>query len=177
MPSRRSFVKQSFGIAVLGGALPEIFARAASAQPLVGAGEADQGNVLVVVQLGGGNDGLNTVIPFTDDGYHRVRPAIGIAEKAALPIDDRIALNPVMAPMLELYKEGKLAIVQGVGYPNPNRSHFESTQILETGSPDRPATYGWLGRYLDRTEPPAQANAAAAGTAPSFRAVSLLDIV
>jgi uncharacterized protein (DUF1501 family) len=66
-----------------------------------------------------------------------------------LKIDDRIGLNPVMTGLDDLYKDGRVAIVQGVGYPNPNRSHFEATQIWETASPEAPATNGWLGRYLD----------------------------
>jgi uncharacterized protein (DUF1501 family) len=174
MSSRRVFISRSLGVAVLGGTLPSFLARAADAQALPSLGSTiDPDNVLVVVQMGGGNDGLNTVVPYSDDAYHRVRPTIGIAERSVLPIDERIGLNPAMAPLLELYKEGHLAIVQGVGYPNPNRSHFEATQIWETASPDRPVSTGWLGRYLDRIVP--------AQTAPSdaglFSAVSLGDTV
>jgi len=174
MSSRRVFISRSLGVAVLGGTLPSFLARAADAQALPALGSTiDPDNVLVVVQMGGGNDGLNTVVPYSDDAYHRVRPTIGIADKSVLTIDERIGLNPAMAPLLELYKEGHLAIVQGVGYPNPNRSHFEATQIWETASPDRPVSTGWLGRYLDRVVP--------AQTAPSdaglFSAVSLGDTV
>jgi len=174
MSSRRVFISRSLGVAVLGGTLPSFLARAADAQALPALGSTiDPDNVLVVVQMGGGNDGLNTVVPYSDDAYHRVRPTIGIADKSVLTIDERIGLNPAMAPLLELYKEGHLAIVQGVGYPNPNRSHFEATQIWETASPDRPVSTGWLGRYLDRVVP--------AQTAPSdaglFLAVSLGDTV
>jgi len=175
MASRRVFISRSLGVAVLGGTLPSFFGQAAVADPLPALGSTiDPRNVLVVVQMGGGNDGLNTVVPYGDDAYHRVRPAIGIDEKAALKIDDRIGLNPVMAGLNELYQEGRLAIVQGVGYPNPNRSHFEATQIWETASPDRPVATGWLGRYLDRIVP-------ASTTTPSgaalFTAVTLGDTV
>jgi uncharacterized protein (DUF1501 family) len=167
--SRRSFLTHSLGIAVLGGTLPLGLARAAAAQSLPTLGRSvDPRNVLVVVQLAGGNDGLNTVVPWSDDAYHRVRPAIGIAPNAVLKLDDRIGLNPALAGLMELYREGRVALVQGVGYPNPNRSHFEATQIWETASPDRPLPTGWLGRYLDRTFP--------AGTkAPAFEAVALGD--
>jgi uncharacterized protein (DUF1501 family) len=174
MSSRRVFISRSLGVAVLGGTLPSFLARAADAQALPALGSTiDPDNVLVVIQMGGGNDGLNTVVPFSDDAYHRVRPTIGIAEKSVLPIDERIGLNPSMAPQLELYKEGHLAIVQGVGYPNPNRSHFEATQIWETASPDRPVSTGWLGRYLDRVVPASTA----ASDADLFSAVSLGDTV
>jgi uncharacterized protein (DUF1501 family) len=154
MATRRVFISQTLGIAVLGGSMPSFLAAAADAQPLLALGSSvDPRNVLLVIQMGGGNDGLNTIVPYSDDGYHRVRPAIGIAETAVLRIDDRIGLNPVMAPLDDLFKDGRVAIVQGVGYPNPNRSHFEATQIWETASPENPVSYGWLGRYLDRTVP------------------------
>jgi uncharacterized protein (DUF1501 family) len=153
MLKRRTFISQSLAGAVLGGALPLELARAASAQPLPSLGSTvDPRNVLVVVQMAGGNDGLNTVVPYGDDGYHRVRPVIGIAPAAVLRLNDRVGLNPVMAPLVEMFKEGQVALVQGVGYPNPNRSHFEATQIWETAATDRPTTTGWLGRYLDATD-------------------------
>jgi len=175
MTSRRAFISRSLGIAVLGGTMPSFFGKAAFADPLPALGSTlDPRNVLVVVQMGGGNDGLNTIVPYSDDAYHRVRSAIGIAENSVLKIDDRIGLNPVMTAMNELYKEGRLAIVQGVGYPNPNRSHFEATQIWETASPDRPVTTGWLGRYLDRTIP---ASATGADNSNLFTAVTLGDTV
>ncbi len=179
MPSRRAFISESLGIAVLGGAMPSFFGKAAFADPLPALGSSiDPGTVLVVVQMGGGNDGLNTVVPYSDDAYHRVRSAIGIAENSVLKIDDRIGLNPVMTGMNELFKEGHLAIVQGVGYPNPNRSHFEATQIWETASPERPVTYGWLGRYLDRIVPASAPNTLDANAqADLFTALTLGDTV
>ena len=130
--------------------------------------------MLLVVQMGGGNDGLNTVVPYSDDAYHRVRPTIAIPAAGVLRIDERIGLNPVMAPFDDLFKDGRLAIVQGVGYPNPNRSHFEATQIWETASPLNPVSYGWLGRYLDRV---ATAQRAARDDGDIFRAVTLGDTV
>jgi uncharacterized protein (DUF1501 family) len=133
MSDRRSFLRRSLGVAVLGGTLPAAFMRAAAAQSLPALGSTiDPSNVLVVIAMSGGNDGLNTVVPWSDDAYHRARPVIGIADSAVLKLNDRIGLNPALAGLNELYAQGRLAIVQGVGYANPNRSHFEATQIWET---------------------------------------------
>src|SRR5271156_3829996 len=174
MTSRRTFLNQSLSIAVVGGSVPSFLARAACAQPLPSFGTSiDAGNVLLVIQMGGGNDGLNTVIPYGDDTYHRLRPTIGVAETAVLQIDDTVGLNPAMAALDDLFKDGHVAIVQGVGYPNPNRSHFEATEIWETASPDRPVTNGWLGRYLDATGSPA----AGSGATNLFSAVAIGDLV
>lgn len=169
MPNRRKFLQNACTCAVLGGAAPAIFSAAAGAQTLPSFGSTvDPRNVLVVVQMGGGNDGLNTVVPYSDDAYGRARPTLRLADKDVLRIDERIGFNAALASLMELYKQGNLAIVQGVGYPHPNLSHFEATQIWETASPSAPSTTGWLGRYLDKTQP-AQANL--------FRAVALGDVL
>jgi len=108
------------------------------------------GTILVVLQLAGGNDGLNTVVPYADDAYHRARPRLALPNEQILTIDHHVGLNPKLAGLKSLYEEGHLAIVQGVGYPNPNRSHFRSTEIWQTASDaDRNETHGWLGRYFD----------------------------
>jgi uncharacterized protein (DUF1501 family) len=145
---RTAFLSRSLGAAALGGALPFAFVRAAYADPAPGAG-ADPANALVVVQMSGGNDGLNTIVPYADDAYHRARPAIGVDPATVLRIDERIGWNPALAGLAELYAEGRVAILQGVGYPEPNLSHFEATEIWETASPVKPQQYGWIGRYLD----------------------------
>lgn len=107
-------------------------------------------SILVLVQLAGGNDGLNTVIPFEDADYYRLRPTLGIPKDQVLPISDTLGLHPSMTAMRGLFKDGKLAVVQNVGYPNPNRSHFRSTEIWETASAsDEFASTGWVGRFLD----------------------------
>ena len=107
-------------------------------------------SILVLVQLAGGNDGLNTLIPFEDADYYRLRPTLGIAKDKVLRASDTLGLHPAMAAMHGLLNDGKLAIVQNVGYPNPNRSHFRSTEIWETASAsDDVAATGWIGRYLD----------------------------
>ena len=107
-------------------------------------------SILVIVQLAGGNDGLNTLIPFEDAEYYRLRPTIGITKDKVLATGDTTGLHPAMTGLHRLYGEGKLAIVQNVGYPNPNRSHFRSTEIWETASAsDEFAASGWVGRFLD----------------------------
>jgi uncharacterized protein (DUF1501 family) len=112
------------------------------------------GKILVVVQLAGGNDGLSTVVPYGDDTYHRARPAIGQDAKAVLKINDYVGLHPNLAPMKAMYDNGHLAIVQGVGYPNPNRSHFRSMDIWQSAQPDRDVvSSGWIGRYFDNACP------------------------
>jgi len=107
-------------------------------------------SILVLVQLAGGNDGLNTLIPYEDANYYRLRPNLGIAKEQVLPTTQTVGLHPSCAALDGLYKDGKLAIVQNVGYPNPNRSHFRSTEIWETASDSATfASTGWIGRYLD----------------------------
>ncbi len=107
-------------------------------------------SVLVLVQLAGGNDGLNTVVPFEDAAYYNLRPTLAVPKAQALRLTATAGLNPACAPLAALYKSGKLAIVQNVGYPNPNRSHFRSTEIWETASAaDQSLSTGWVGRYLD----------------------------
>ncbi len=106
--------------------------------------------ILVVVQLGGGNDGLNAVIPYTQDAYYRVRPTLAVPQKDIVRISDELGLHPSLAKAKELYDQGAMAIVQGVGYPNPSRSHFRSMEIWQTADPEgRVARYGWIGRYFD----------------------------
>src|SRR5215469_1887020 len=106
--------------------------------------------ILVVLQLAGGNDGLNTVIPFEDDLYFKARPTLGIPKGQVLSLDQVVGLNPALAPLKGLYDSGNLAIIQGVGYPNPNRSHFRSTEIWQTASDSESfEKYGWIGRYFD----------------------------
>ena len=108
------------------------------------------GTILVVLQMAGGNDGLNMIVPFADDAYHRARPRLSLPADQILKIDNYVGLNPKLAGLKSLYDEGHVAIVQGVGYPNPNRSHFRSTEIWQTASDaDRPLSDGWIGRYFD----------------------------
>ncbi len=106
---------------------------------------------LVLVTLYGGNDGLNTVIPYADAAYHDARPEIAYAPDKVLHLDDQIGLNPSMKGLAGLFQEKKLAIVRGIEYAKPDHSHFRSMDIWQTGSPDKPVNTGWLGRWLDAT--------------------------
>jgi uncharacterized protein (DUF1501 family) len=105
--------------------------------------------VLVVCQLSGGNDGLNTVVPYAQKRYYTLRPTLGLDDANVLKIDDQIGFHPALDGLSELYREGKVAVIQNVGYPRPNRSHFESMAIWQSASPDRTLRNGWVGRHLD----------------------------
>lgn len=106
--------------------------------------------VVVILQLSGGNDGLNTVIPYRNDLYYKARPKLGIAKDKALSITDEVGLHPALTGLKELYDDGNLAILNNVGYPNPDRSHFRSMDIWHTASQSNEYwTNGWVGRYLD----------------------------
>jgi uncharacterized protein (DUF1501 family) len=108
-------------------------------------------SILVVLQLSGGNDGLNTVVPFGNDLYYKARPTIGIAKDSTLKLNDEIGLHPSLAPLKSEFDAGHMAIIQNTGYPNPNRSHFRSMEIWHTAADaDGPSlSSGWLGRYFD----------------------------
>jgi len=106
--------------------------------------------VMVVLQLSGGNDGLNTVIPVRNDLYYSARPKLGIRKENALLLTDEVGLNPALAAFKDLYDDGSLGIMNGVGYPNPDRSHFRSMDIWQSASSSNEyINNGWLGRYLD----------------------------
>lgn len=156
LQTRREFLRST----VLGSALtwtvPSFLASTLSALHSEAADSATQittgrdASILVVLQMAGGNDGVNTVVPYANDFYHRARPRIGLNAQQVLALNDEVALHGAMKGFKELYDSGNLSIVQGVGYPNPNRSHFRSTEIWQTASDsDRIAKYGWLGRYFD----------------------------
>ena len=120
----------------------------------LGSESSRSGKVLVVIQLSGGNDGLNTVIPYGDDAYYRWRPTLGLPRSGLLRLNDHLALNSALQPLQDLFNQGQMAIVNEVGYPNPNRSHFRSMDIWQSGSDaDNYVQTGWLGRYLDSNCP------------------------
>ena len=107
--------------------------------------------VLVVLQLTGGNDGLNTVVPHRQDAYYRLRPTLGLARQDLHPLDDDHGLHPAASGLGELFQEGRLAVLHGVGGPRPERSHFRSLEIWHTAEPEAPAgEVGWLGRLVDQ---------------------------
>ena len=108
---------------------------------------------LVVIQLGGGNDALNTVIPYSDGLYYDYRPSVGIPEEDVIKINDEVGFRPGLEPIKNLWDQGKVAIIQGIGYPNPNRSHFRSMDIWHTALPDEIGQEGWLGQVIRELDP------------------------
>jgi uncharacterized protein (DUF1501 family) len=109
--------------------------------------------VLVVLQMSGAYDALNTIIPYNDPLYVDYRPVLKVEPEQVLPIDDKVGFNPAMAPIKELYDQGKVAVIQGIGYPNPIRSHFRSMDIWHTAEPEKMALDGWLGRAIRDLDP------------------------
>ena len=140
---RRKFIQTS-GLATAAMMIPNFL----KAQESLSALKTDK--ILIVIQLTGGNDGLNTVIPFENDLYYNARPQISIQKKEVLKLNNELGLNPVMQGFKELHDEGKLTVINNVGYPEPDRSHFRSMDIWQTASKSNEyKTTGWLGRYLD----------------------------
>jgi uncharacterized protein (DUF1501 family) len=139
MFTRRQFLKKSSLIA-LGTTLPEFLARTAYAA------EPGKDNILVVLEMTGGNDGLNTVIPFADERYYKLRPTIGIKKAEVRKVNDSIGLHPRLNGLSNLLQNQMLAVVLGIGYPNPDRSHFESMDRWQLGDPNRQQKAGWLAR-------------------------------
>jgi uncharacterized protein (DUF1501 family) len=143
MFTRRQFLTRSLkgaSLLALAPAVPQFLANTARAA------EAGKDTVLVVIELSGGNDGLNTVIPYADDLYHKARPTLRLTKEQVVKVDDHIGLNPGMRSFEQLLQRSELAIVQGVGYPNPDRSHFESMDIWQSADPRRKTRSGWIAR-------------------------------
>ena len=156
LTTRRDFLRTT----LLGGALtwtvPSFVAQTFSALHAAADGSLTQiatgkdSPILVLIQLAGGNDGLNAVVPYTNDFYYKARPTIAIPAEQVLRLNDTLGLNPAMAGFKNLFDAGHLSIINGVGYPNPNRSHFRATEIWQTASDsEKYLTDGWLGRYFD----------------------------
>ena len=118
----------------------------------------DNDRILVVLELSGGNDGLNTVVPYADDAYYRQRPTIGIKPQKLIKIDDHFGFNPGVQGFERLWKNGELAIVHGCGYENPSFSHFTSMAYWHTAAPNSGSDYGWVGRLADSMAPQARPN-------------------
>ncbi len=149
--TRREFIQNGLAFISLGLAMPTFLMRAAQAAPGDGLAAIPGGKILVVVEMSGGNDGLNTVIPYTDPAYAQLRPTIGLPSRDVIKIGSTVGLHPNLKPLQKLYDSGHLAVMTGVGYPNPNRSHFQSMDIWQTADPEvdiRERT-GWLARYFD----------------------------
>lgn len=157
MYSRRLFMRHGLLLSSAAASIPMFVGRSADAmvERMLNAGLTSlpgvpDDHVLVVVQLGGGNDGLNTVVPFGMDAYYKARPGIGIQAKDTLALSgvNGIGMHPALKSLKELFDNGQMSIVQGVGYPNPNRSHFKSMDIWQTADTSGTGD-GWLGRYVD----------------------------
>ncbi len=148
--TRRDFLRASggaLGFLAFSGFAPSLLAQSALKQ--LPKAEKDR-TILVLVQLAGGNDGLNTIVPFADDNYYRLRPSIGLKQDQLVDLSDTLGFHPSLDPMARLFYEGQLSVVQNVGYPNPNRSHFRSSEIWETATDSDVNGYtGWVGRYFD----------------------------
>ena len=143
--TRRDFIASGLVAASAGLIVPPVWAKS------VFAATADQihnDRVLVVLQMGGGNDGLNTVVPYTNSVYMDSRPQIGLKPETVLPIGSGLGLNPVMPGIKALFDQGMVSVVQGVGYPNPTYSHFENLSVWEHADPTQQQLDGWLGKLL-----------------------------
>ena len=151
---RRELLAGMAGLSALS-MVPPAFAQAAQA---AAAQAAASGKVLVILELSGGNDGLNTVVPYSDDAYYRNRPNIGIPKNELRIIDDHFGFNPGMAGFERLYKDGKMAIIHGCGYENPSYSHFTSMAYWHTAAPNSGDEYGWVGKLADSIAPSAPSN-------------------
>jgi uncharacterized protein (DUF1501 family) len=156
LQTRREFLRRTVLGSALSWTVPAFLADTFSALQADAANTATQittgkdSTILVVLQMAGGNDGINTVVPYSNDFYHRARPTLGHKADSVLKINDDIGFHGAMKGFKELYDGGELSVVQGVGYPNPNRSHFRSTEIWQTASDsEKIEKYGWLGRYFD----------------------------
>jgi uncharacterized protein (DUF1501 family) len=153
--SRRSLIGRGALLVASGLLAPSFVTRTAmaldgptSALGPVALDATKKNRILVVLQLSGGNDGINTLIPFGDPNYAKLRPTLGVGAGEVLHLSDSVGLHPNLSKFKTLYDQGKLAVVQGVGYPNPNRSHFRSMDIWHSARPESFERSGWLGRYV-----------------------------
>lgn len=146
MSTRREFLKKS-ALATAGTMLLPGFLKSLEANPLL---IPEGQKILVVIQLSGGNDGLNTIVPYNNDLYYKLRPQLALSKASVLRASDELGFHPALAKLNELYDKGYLTVINNVGYPNPDRSHFRSMDIWHTASDsDEYLNTGWIGRYLD----------------------------
>jgi uncharacterized protein (DUF1501 family) len=153
MLTRRAMIRDGLLAVSAGMIMPSIFARAVraasnAAQEGSTWAQAAQGRTLIVVQMAGGNDGLNTIVPYTDGTYYQARPTLAVAASSVLPLNERLGMNPSLKALQPLWQQNKLAVVEGVGYPNPNLSHFASMDIWQTLDLNGQGAQGWLGKYV-----------------------------
>ncbi|HEU5228779.1 MAG TPA: DUF1501 domain-containing protein [Ktedonobacteraceae bacterium] len=151
--SRRAMIKDGMLVVSAGMMMPTIFSRSvasAKAMALDGArtSQAASDHTLIVVQMAGGNDGLSTVVPYTDSLYRQMRPTLAVPENTVLQLDGRLGLHPNLAPLKKIWDEGHLAVIEGVGYPNPSLSHFQAMDIWQTLDLNGNGSDGWLGKLV-----------------------------
>jgi uncharacterized protein (DUF1501 family) len=180
--SRRTFLSRGAALISAAGTIPLFLDRAGSALAADFAanpqGVGRPAKVLVIVHLAGGNDGLNTVVPYRNDDYYRARPRLAIPRAKALRLNDDFGVHPAATGFKKLYDAGLLAICQCVGYPNHNRSHFRSTDIWSSAEPEKVSHAGWLGRYFDNCcsgEDPGAAKPQTAKLADPSAAIALTN--
>ncbi|RIK77335.1 MAG: hypothetical protein DCC68_17510 [Planctomycetota bacterium] len=162
--TRRDFLTRGLGLVGVGATLPNFLVHSALAGPQTQGGDH---RVLVLIEMSGGNDGPSTLVPYAMDGYHRLRKITRINEQQVIRLNDEVGLNPQLGPFKQIFDEGKLAVIPGVGYPNPNYSHEQAMYIWHSGDPTkrldiydagggagaggggRSDAVGWIGRYAD----------------------------
>jgi uncharacterized protein (DUF1501 family) len=149
MLSRRNFIQQSLAVVSVGLAVPSVFAKAVALAAEASSVPSVAGKTLVVLQMAGGVDSLNTLIPYKEGAYYDARPTLRVPESDMLIVNESIAFPSQLAKMKDLLDQGNLAVVQGVGYPNPNFSHFKAMDIWQTADPAGAARDGWLGKYFE----------------------------
>jgi uncharacterized protein (DUF1501 family) len=153
MKRRRFLLGAVSGLTIAANA-DSFFAKALAQPPLPGLPGGASDRVLVVLNMQGGNDGLNMVVPHATREYYRYRPTLAVPANDVLRIDERIGFNPAMRSLKAMFDRGQVAVVQGAGYPRPDHSHFRSTQIWQTAAPDSFERTGWIGRFLDEAKLP-----------------------
>ena len=151
--SRRAMIKDGMLVVSAGMMMPSVFSRAMASSRVLAAEGSRQSmqasnRTLIVVQMAGGNDGLNTVVPYTDPLYRKLRPTIGIPENQVIQLDDRLGLHPNLGPLKQWWDQGHMAIIEGVGYDNPSLSHFQAMDIWQTLDMTGNGSVGWLGKLV-----------------------------
>ncbi len=159
--SRRDFMRQGlYGIGVTA-ALPLFLRDSSTAMAMQALGSSQEqhpNRIMVVLELTGGNDGLNTVVPYSNDEYYKARPSLGIPARVVMKLNDELGFNPQLRGLSQLYDEGRVAIINGCGYPNPSFSHFTSLDYWHSASPNAPRQEGWVGLTADAVRPTPQDN-------------------
>jgi uncharacterized protein (DUF1501 family) len=163
--NRRDFLKASSLALLTMQSMPSFLARARDT--------ALGDKTLVVIQLGGGNDGLNTLVPFSNDAYYAARPTIGVSKREVIPVSTELGMHPNLRALASFFDNGELAWIQNVGYPNPNRSHFASMAIWHTASPEESARDGWIGRIAAQVGDPLCASNIGTSTPLAFHSETI----